>query len=694
MSSASDEHWHELFLHLQRAPLLAERRLCWPCPVGLPSSSMLHSLQHLSEQHNLHDLLARHLLSSLALAKHLQPELAQLPQSARAILSTYTNEQLQHIHWCCLPVLTRQGTDARILWMLLGRVSGGSGLHFIGDPQPATPCLQAVETVLEVMGSPGQVEHGYLALLLQHPAGPQLTGGSLALPLALGLRLLDQGKPWPLHVYASGCLAPGGQVTAVAGETDKYALVAGHVRLLLFPETGLPAREADPRIVRCSSLEQAEFSLDCLLEEGDPEKIYQYRACLANPRLFLDQLTALPLGLLHSSSGCEQFDRIRQDRHALLPVLARALSGCCDVPERAALLADTFSREEIDHIGRSDHEDAPAAHRWCVARIACANRMGAVGEGQQWVQLACALDAAMDVDKRVDFVNHAFVTTRFNRYRFLADSPPEFSRYLEIEQRRYEIDQRENRNLGAMYGTLAQNYAFCGSEFQQQFDVCIERAEAAFGRKYRREQLRLLAYRVYRQLDEGNTSQAAVSLNRYLNLADDRSPEEWIEVLPALWQRPTEHAPFQTALICRLLAEQTQAGSLQPKPGWCSALAAVVPKRLSHPWQLTAYNLGRLCIAAGLPGEGQTWLHRSAAACRGGGPTMLPMTLLPLAALYAATPGDTGLLASCGEIVAAMRRDCFLELAHFQMILDASSPRRVLELVSAESGRFFPFSYR
>lgn len=695
MNGAGEHHWRELLVLLHRDPSIAGRRLRWPCPAPLPPPSCLDALHDLAQRHHLTPLLNRHLLSTLALPMASRPQPGRIPWADDRAFPDCTKERLDQARWICLPILTCQGSTASITWLLLGRLAGQRGCLFIGDPQPEARSQEAAATAFAASGySLQSTDDGFLAVLLQHPADSPLTGGSLALPLAVGMRLLDQDKRWPKGVYASGGLTADGRILAVTGEERKYSLVAHDMHLLLFPETGLPATIPDAKVARCADLDQAFFVLDCFLAGADAAEILVYRACLVRPSLFLDQCASLPLGLLNIAAGRELLVRIRKERHQLLPALARCLMSCHDDPNRAALFVDLFNVGEIAALARQDSEEAFEARRWCVARIACANRIGAVAESQTWITLAQDLAEAMDIDKQIDCANHAFISNRFNRYEFRLAVPDDFAGYLDLEQRRYAIDRRDNRALGAMYGTLAQNYGFCGPPYQQQFTDSILRAKAAFGRAYCRENQRLLSYQIYSHIENGHHDAAMEPLNRYLGLPAGSPPSRWVDAVQELWRRPTEHAPFQTAVTCRLLAEFSRNGNLLPKSDWCRSLAAVLPGRLTHPWQLTACNLGELWYAAGLHEQGVALLHRSVASCFAGGIAMVPMALLPLALLNHLQPGAIKVWSIAGEVVEKVRASHLLYQPHFQPLVDAATSEDVLVCVFADPGRFFPFSYR
>lgn len=695
MNATGKDHWHILRATLHNNPLIAGRCLRWPCPAPLPPTPLLHELRNQAARQGLLPLFSLHLFSALALPKKDRPQSDQFSQNSVPFYPGCPEEILHKAHWCCLPILVCQGANAAVTWLMLGRHRKIQGVSFIGIPLPEASSREganmAMEAIMHHLQSP---DCGYLAFTLQHPDDPPLTGGSLALPLALGMLLLDRNRTWPKGAYASGGLSATGRILAVAGEKIKYGMAVNSMTMLIYPDSGLLEEIPDAKVVRCANLEQAIFALDAVQQGVEAAAITQYRACLAKPSLFLHQFKSLPLELLNFASGRKLLAQIQNERHNLLPALANCLAVCHDDPDRAAVIAKLFNPEEIAALVRQDADKAFVAHRWCMARIASANRSGAVCEGQSWIELAQNLEPMVTGDEMADCANHGFVTTRFNRYDFQPEPPADFIVYLGIEEQRYKIDQRDNRALGAMYGTLAQNYGFCGPSCRAQFMDCIRRAEAAFGRKYRWESQRLLAYQIYSLMDSSQYMEATELLNLYLHLPADSTPQQWIDAAQQLWQQPTEHSPFQIALVCRLLAELAKTDTLNPQPDWCRSLASFLPNRLSHPWQLSALNLGRLFFSAGLPEQGTTLLQRCAASCSAGEIATVPMALLPLASLHALDPHNMDVLHACSEILQKIRVSTMLQQTHFQTLVDGLSPAQVLATVWASPYRYFPFSYR
>ncbi len=113
-----------------------------------------------------------------------------------------------------------------------------------------------------------------------------------------------------------------------------------------------------------------------------------------------------------------------------------------------------------------------------------------------------------------------------------------------------------------------------------------------------------------------------------------------------------------------------------------------------HPWQLFAYNMGRLALLNKNQDLARQAFEMSITLCEQSGETMNVMVLLPLTALHAAGPAAEGHIKKAGAILDLIRNSDSLNKGHFQALLNATSPEEALALVAAAPGRFFPFLYR
>ena len=688
-------HWQQIGVLLAANPAIGARRLRHPCPVPLPAGPELERLRHIAGARGLERLFNLHCLTSLALATRTPPvDDEQLAATLATLCPDHPPGDLSRARWLCLPVLTAQEQRGAVTWFMLGQVIGRDDLACGGAPLPKGDSIQAMRLAMAIVRrqTPG-LDSGLVTWPLQHEDEPPVCGGSLALPFALGLRLLAAGHAWPTGVFASGGLAADGQILPVSGEREKHRAVRPQLRGLLLPDTGLAVEVNSARVHRCATLDEAWFVLHCLHSDLDPDRLQEYRACLVNPELFLHRFAQLPAALFSFPEGRRLLERITAERHRHLRLLADCLAASIATPEKAALLADLFQPEEVRQLAAGDNEAEDDAHRWCVARIAHGNRQGTIGANRPWLDLARELSGELGDEETGDLANHACITGRFNSYRFHPEPPKEFARALAIEERRHRVSPRPNRLLGAMYGTLAQNYGFCGPTWRHELERCADLAAEAFGRRYRGERVRLGAYRIQALLDADRLDEAASLLAGYLGLEPAAEPAHWITAVTRPDLAGDEHRPFRTAIVCRLLAElAVQRGSLPPEE-WLDRLVTCLPSRLAHPWQLVAHNLGRLLLVAGRPGQAEQLLRRSLAACLQGGETMRAMGLLPMSMLatLGLQPEDE---AACASILAMIRTSALLDRDHFLPLVDAPTPAGALDEVAAHPGRYFPFSYR
>ncbi|MBM9536294.1 hypothetical protein [Desulfobulbus alkaliphilus] len=699
MSLPATAHWQELAVLLHRTPLIAARRLRAPCPVALPPEPFLAHLLATAHQKGLADLFYRHLLTALALPSPHKSQPDQLPHAAiQALFPEHAPATLYRGHWLCLPILTCQESTSSITWFLLGSLPGEEGgLILSGHPIPERSSRVAMQTALEaVRRCCGHTGGEYLVMAVQHPDDPPVTGGSLALPFALGMLLLDRQSPWPELVFASGGLTADGDLQAIDGETVKYLHVHKRMHALILPENGLINGLQETKVLRCADLDQAFFVLSCLQDRLDPQAINWYRVCLGNPQLFLEQFHILPLPLLTSREGRSVLSRIATQRHIFLHKLSICLAGCRDDPQRSAMLADLFTPEEILAIAhQAGGDEGFHAHQWCVARITSANRRGAVAATRVWIKLADTLHPRLTEEEFVESANHGLIATRFNRYDFRPELPEDFHRALAMEEKTHPGATRNSRPLGALYGTMAQNYGFCGPQWRQHLEESVEKAAVAFGRKHHRDRLRLFAYRIYGLLDAELYGEASDLLDQYLGLtAAAGHPRHLITTLCQINQQPSEHTPFQTAVACRLLAETVGPGAPAPTVVDLQEIVNAIPAALHHPWQLTTCNLGRLALTLGAPALARQLLARALRACLQGGETMQAMALLPLAILHHHGLIEAEHTAICSRTLEMIANSPQLNQQHFRPLLQASGPDEVLAEVQRHRGRYFPFSYR
>jgi len=240
--------------------------------------------------------------------------------------------------------------------------------------------------------------------------------------------------------------------------------------------------------------------------------------------------------------------------------------------------------------------------------------------------------------------------------------------------------------MGALYGSITQNYGFCGPGYFHETEKYSALARKAFGEGEIPEHkekgwLRQLHYLAYAELDAGLPIRAKQTLFRYFEI------KTWKE----LWPSVRRFSEWHHALLARFLAE---AGDTSIRKKYFDLVFARRQEVLKpqHPRQLWAYNLGRLAQGLGRKEEARELYSESLALSlsREFGPTVHVMALLPLSGLW-----NLGSL-SCVDYEEAEKviRSAAARLhpEHFRL-LHENDLQKVLREVSKKPGKMFPFTY-
>ena len=261
-----------------------------------------------------------------------------------------------------------------------------------------------------------------------------------------------------------------------------------------------------------------------------------------------------------------------------------------------------------------------------------------------------------------------------------------------MEGKRQAFFSGSNYLLGALYGTLAQNYGFCGPTHLSAVLEMLARAEDAFGGKYYLEKERLINYRIYALLDSGMARDTTSLLNDYLGLNSEAGQDDWFQEVQNLLTTKNSTNVFKAALALRVLADTGYHPSL-PKNTGLNCVPALL-EQTSHPWQLIALNLGKILLSVNQSNEAEELFRHSVHACLSGGDTLQPMGLLALAELHAAGLANTYDYQKIQEIIRWLGQTTALNTKHFRPILDTATPESLLEEVMKKRNTLFPFSYR
>ena len=667
---------------------MAQSFLRRPPPSGIPSEKTITEITASARQHGLTELLEKHLLSGFLLTPGNRQK--QWPLSARDIagrLFPGTDQKLlQTTPWIHVPILTVQGTNGRVVSMMLGLLPDCTDCHAVGSPTPDTRTAKAVCGACRVAAG-GQ---GVVYWFLQQEDEQPVRGNSLALPIALALALLRRSICRPEGLYATGGLDPDGRIIPVDHIREKYCTVELSCRLFLAPADTALSRTADQSLHACTNFDDACFA--ALLYSGGmtAADISLYQACWISEHNFFNHFHELPLAMVRSDRACSLYRRVQANPGKYLELLSRCFSRCSHDRQRGQIMAELFTPENIQTLAGASPSLDFSAFNWCLAAVAFYNHCGKVRESRRWNSCAEPLQSRVDLQEIGKAVNHAFISRRLNRYDFRPEPTPELADVREQEEKKQQVYPGGNALLGALYGTLAQNYGFCGPSHLSSLLDMTARARQAFGRKYQRETERLLNYEIYGYLDSGRTEQARQLTGKYLGLDASCEPEDWLQQAEMELTTSDVSGSFKVALMMRLLSEIEYT----PSPSHITGSISMICRQQGHPWQLIALNLGRMAVTAGrLEDAGQLFRH-SLQICLADSDTMYPMGLLALAELHATGLARGDDYRKAQELRKWLKQTDRLNADHFQAILELTDGEQLLHAVNRKRSRLFPFSYR
>jgi hypothetical protein len=329
-----------------------------------------------------------------------------------------------------------------------------------------------------------------------------------------------------------------------------------------------------------------------------------------------------------------------------------------------------------------------------------ANHSGNVEDAKKWTEKSKKLmhEAVRTPEGRILLKwlsNHEFVDNRHNHFDFRPEIPEGLPELIKKAEKIFSIETdghvgAAEPSLAAIYGTIAQNYGFCGPLFLQETfgysKKAIERFGGMYGadmpENYREDCLRQYSYITYACLDAGDFENAKKHLLLYFACAS----------LEQVSQIFSSFSEWHHALFSRFIAD-TQNSSL-----FCTYIHFLMDKASSitsenHPWQLWYFNMARCAWLEKKLDQAKNFAIESLTLCENKGPgnTISVMGLLPLSFLYA----NRMIYEPVKE-----KFDLFSETAlkinpnFFKCSEKNKSMESILECVHKTPQQFFPFSYR
>jgi hypothetical protein len=537
-------------------------------------------------------------------------------------------------------------------------------------------------------------------------AAVQFQGPSLGLPLALSfLAVLSASEPsesgsvLPRRFLATGAVEKSGRIGPVGHLRKKIECArAKGFDAFLLPDDDLPSFESagEFEILPVGDLSEA-WMVTSLYAPGRGQEVLTLARMLRTPAAFVAHMD-------HVDAAWIQWVHRRGKTHDIVNRITESpelFGRFTDQVERVLEAWDLAAADNLlglispEMFEKSMAVSPLNAFRYCTLNLMLANHRGDVVNAAKWAERGFSLFSKAlpsDINACTDFLNNKFVSLH-NRYCFAPDWPPEREQVLSCLEKRYavqcDVGCITDPVLARLYGTLAQNFAFCGPAHLAQCEKYARRAMLAFGNtqvpELRSQSLRQYSYLVYARLDAGQTEAARQALFDYLEI------ETWAD----LWSRhlETDLTAWHHAALARFLADSDFAVETQTYFKRVGQRRSALVRR-DHPWQLWLHNLGRMAEQLGSSEAAVEMYQESLELCLldALGPTVRVMALLPLKGLQALNGLKPEVAAAAWQQIRQaaewVNRDYFSALLQSETLTD-----RIDEMAGWPQ-KYFPFSYR
>ncbi len=607
--------------------------------------------------------------------------------------------------WAAVAVPVVSSGKARLRWFMVGRLEVPQlpGLW----PAWSTPLLDENSRTTAQNAASAALRHAkngtkeslYLFPLALANSECQISGSSLGLPLALGFMSLLAGDSLPQRLLATGSIDPDGTIRRVGGLLEKRTAASSGFdgfSLLLCPSENesLPPDER-METLSVSDLDQA-FALARCYRPGNADQLSTLRLMDEKPNDFIRHMSDVPepwLTLLTTKGRLTAVLKEIATSPNLFARFAANLQALSDGWQlsRGAYLAELLHNDVTAHTTASY---PVLAFRYRTVCLALANHRGDLDAADQAIRYADRLfgDAMQgDLEVCADYLNLRLVD-RHNRFRFEPELDRQSLNFLKVLEARHESQCKfgcpTEPVLARLYGTIAQNFAFCGPDWLNEAKRYAQKSIQAFGddevAEYRPDILRQHGYLAYANLDAGRIENAQDHLFQFVEATDwDAVRSRWMEKLLSQWQH---------TLLARFLAD-TSSEKSAAYLDWCTEHPEAISTE-GHPYQLWTYNLGRIALALKRPDKAADWFRKSLSFCtsQSSRQTIFAMALLPMAELMKA-----GLLektCGMGQINAVTNTAHGLNPIHFKSSANEDHALPLVEAVAKNPARYFPFSYR
>jgi len=616
--------------------------------------------------------------------------------------------------WTFIPCLFATQTDSYVRFLFCGILKNANpitnGLHV---PDWAEPCMDGeFHTSIADVCALFFNETSYASLnrrfsiccfpLSAKTRAPVFNGNSAGLPIYLGIRRLLERKSYPQNVAATGVISSGNVDRVAFIEEKKACAIPSHFDYFLYPwGNTLNSRGGvqDRVCFQVNNLDQAYALVELVSSDHDLDIVGSIHQCLETPESFAAFCCRLPeegLGLIKDRLTGLAVKIV--ENPDLLHMFLRNFRKIADQAKynTADHIASVFSPVINDNLS----VDSVSRAEWLLINLDMSNHRGHVDHAEALARSARAvMNLAVTKPQGRDLLkwlsNYEFVHRRHNQYMFKPEMPEGLDELIDQAEKSFARDTKgiegaSDPVLGAIYGTLAQNYGFCGPRYIDKTMGFSKKSIEKFGGAHvqqslpqdRKNCLRPYNYMAYAYLDIKDYAQAERCLLNYLDQSS----------IHDVMQNADQFSEWDHALLARYMADAADLELVQAYLRFFGENGYGLIKN-KHPWQLWCYNMARCALKVDET-ELSTWLStKSVEICEmtSAGPTMRVMALLPFSFLFEKNLMEERDLAE--KYYDVVKTALGLNSEHFSDLQNISL-KEGLAKIGREPGRYFPFSYR
>ncbi len=526
----------------------------------------------------------------------------------------------------------------------------------------------------------------------------QFRQASLGLPIALGFMALLTGEPISGELAATGLVREDGSVRKVGHLSGKikHARNMGF-RIFLFPADNHGAsKTSHMESLPIGNLRQA-WMFAKLYAPGRAAELLLMESMLKDPIVFINNCHTAPLKWLawaRKNGMSRGVGESLSKSPALFDMFVEKLGTCLDNGDlvRGEALAKLV---EPSSVGRFMDAASLALFKWFTLNLSMANHRGNVPGAELWQEKADAMveNASVgDVESFATFCNHRFICLHHNRYDFRPELPRFLKRILSALEDQYGsqcelLQNATHETLGALYGSIAQNYGFCGPEYLPETRTYCQLSRKVYGEgnapQLKAHHLRPLNYLVYACLDAGFPDEAEATLLAYLEMDD------W----QMLQHRIPEFSEWHHAALARFSVAAGKRKEMAAYMEWALENKGGLMEQ-KHPWQLWLNNMGRVSHGLGDTKNAGVFFKESLKMCLSDamGPTVQVMGLLPLSGLKRISAVEYLEVDTVETHIRTSAKN--LNPNHFKPLLEEAGLKVILDMLWTRPEVLFPFTYR